>query len=104
MSIKDNIAAVQAQAKADADEANRIKADAIEAIYKGFGSAEWNMYMHRFAKSPAQLARLTTRDTDGCHPYIPQARAYLVANAVCFPGTTDGLPQGIEDYLDRTLQ
>ena|ERR1041385_2934978 len=104
MSIGDNIKEVKAIAQSDQQEANRIKADAIAAIYKGFGSPEWNIYMHRFAKTPAELARLTTTATDDCHPYIAQSRAYLVANAVCFPGTTDSFEQGIEDYLDRTLQ
>lgn len=106
MAIEDNIRAKQAAIKQDKTGklGDAIRNQAISAIYSGMDSPEWKTYMQNFANTPEELARLTSRDGDGCHPYIPLARAYLVANAVCLPGTTDNLLQGIEGILDKTLQ
>jgi hypothetical protein len=106
MSIEERIRVVQAEIKQDptGKKGDIIRNQAIAAIYSGLGSQEWHTYMENFATTPAELARLTTRDGDACHPYIPLARAYLVANSVCLPGSTDNLLQGIEGFIDKTLQ
>jgi hypothetical protein len=106
MAIEDNIRAVQAEVQQDqtGKKGDNLRNLAIAAIYSGIGSPEWNTYMDNFANTPTELARLRTRDGDGCHPYIPLARAYLVANAVCLPGTTGRLLDGIEGIIDKTLQ
>jgi hypothetical protein len=81
----------------------KLQAAAVKAIYAGFGKEDWNSYMKFFASTKKQLQRLTTTDLDACHEYIPQARAYLVVNSMCLPGTNTTMMQGIDDYLDRTL-
>ena len=80
----------------------RLQAAAVKAIYAGFGKEDWINFMQYFASTKKQLLRLTTRDLD-CHDYTAQARAYLVVNSTCLPGTNDNMMQGIDDYLDRTL-
>ena len=102
MTIRANILAVQERASTDEKFATDIKNQAVEAIFEGFGSAQWNTYMANFADpaTPAQLARLTTDNGDTI-PYVKEAKAYLVGNAVCFPGTYGGLLQGIDHVLDQ---
>ena len=80
-----------------------LQAAAVKAIHAGMGKDDWNAYMKFFANTEKQLQRLTTTDLDACHDYIPQARAYLVVNSMCLPGTNKTMMQGIDDYLDRTL-
>ena len=81
----------------------KLKAATIKAIYSCFGMEDWNDFMKSFARTKKQLQRLTTTELDTCHSYIPQARAYLVVNSMCLPGTNKNMLQGIGDYLDRTL-
>lgn len=81
----------------------KLQEAAVKAIHAGFGKDDWIAYMKYFANTEKQLQRLTTTDLDGCHTYIPQARAYLVVNSMCLPGTNKTMMQGIDDYLDRTL-
>lgn len=107
MSIADNIRAKQAKIKDDLNEGVRLKGLAVAAILGGMpngrASADWITYMKEFAKTPAQLARLTTENTD-CSPYTKPARAYLAGNGVCLPITESNLLGGIEGFLDVTLQ
>jgi hypothetical protein len=107
MSISDNIQEVQAKIKKDPNEGVRLKSLAVDAILGGMpngrASAAWETYMKEFAKTPEQLARLTTETTD-CSPYTKPARAYLVGNGVCLPITESNLLGGIEGFLDITLQ
>ncbi|HKP71461.1 MAG TPA: hypothetical protein VJT82_00895 [Pyrinomonadaceae bacterium] len=106
MSIEDQIRAVQAEVRRNPDRGDELREQAIAAIYGGLGSVAWNDYMRNFnfAGTPAQLARLTTRDEDHCHPYIAQARAYLVANPTCLPGTDLRMLDGITGFLDAPCE
>jgi hypothetical protein len=109
MTIRDNIVAQQTRAAQDPDFAAEIKNQAIAAIYSGIDDEDgaWSRYMSNFVDNPetpataAQLARLTTTDEDKNAPYLTEARAYLVGNAVCFPGTTTGTQQGVTNLLDQ---
>ena len=67
----------------------RVKQGAISAILGG--AADWVAYMNIFAKTPEELARLIPIDGTEDDPEKREARAYLVANAVCTPGTATGL-------------
>ena len=102
MTIEDQIRAVQAEVRANPSRGDELREQAIAAIYAGLNSEEWQTYMRKynFAGTPAQLARLTTRADDHCHPYIAQARCYLVANATCLPGTDTRMLNGIDGFLD----
>lgn len=106
MSIEDQIRAVQAKVRRDPKCGDALRKQAIAAIYGGLGSTAWHEYMSNFnfAGTPAQLARLTTRDDDHCHPYIEQARAYLVANSTCLPGTDLRMLDGISGFLDAPCE
>lgn len=110
MTIRENILAVQARAEQDPTFATTIKNQAIAAIYNGISDQDgspWVTYMQNFVDSPAtatsttQLARLTTTADDPNNPYLEEARAYLVGNAVCFPGTTTTTVQGVTNLLDQ---
>ena len=109
MSIRNNIEKMQKKAEKDTKFANKIKNEAIAAIYSGIADADgaWSTYMRNFVDTPEtpatakQLARLTTTDEDAANPYLTEARAYLVGNAVCFPGTTTGTLQGVNNLLDQ---
>lgn len=103
MTIEDKIRAVQAEIAASPSRGDELRIQAISAIYGGLTSDAWASYMQNFADTPEQLARLTTRSGDDLHPYIPQARCYLVANATCLPGTDTRMLEGIEGFLDKTL-
>ena len=103
--IREKIEEVRQQVKANNPKGTgaRIKNLAVKAIYAGFGQPDWVKFMEEFATTKQQLARLTTRDTD-CHDYNEPARAYLVGNATCLPGTDGNLLQGISEFLDVSLQ
>ena len=103
MSIAQNIKYMQDEIKRRPQKGVELKALAVEAITGGFGSKGWIAYMQEFAKTPAQLRRLTTRETD-CNDYTEPARAYLIGHGVCLPITQNDLLQGIEGFLDVTLQ
>lgn len=97
--ILEKVGEVQEKAKADVVFADHVKAQAIKAIYEGFGKQAWTDYMQNFADTPEQLTRLTTTNGDTI-PYVIESRAYLVSNAVCFPGTTDGTKQGVHPNIE----
>ena len=72
----------------------KLSKAAIDAIMSGFGSPKWREYMSLFADNPEQLKRLTeVQGTD--LSYYPEARAYIVANAVCGAGTTGQTGQAV---------
>jgi len=107
MTIRDNIMKVQDRIQNDADFAGEFRRQAIEALHAGIGQPAWNTYMSNFVDNPqtatttAQLARLTDPSNDPNVAYLREARAYLLGNAICIPGTITGLPQGIEMFLDQ---
>ena len=78
--------------------AKELKDLAIAAILGDKGA--FIAYMKLFAKSPDELARLTATDGTEKDPIKREARAYLVSNAVCAPGTTTGLNDNVFDLLD----
>lgn len=80
----------------------KLRSAAVKAVYGGFGSPDWCYYMAYFATTAKQMRRLCSTDTD-CHDSTPASRAYLVGNGVCLPGTWRGFGDGIEHWLDVTL-
>lgn len=86
---------------------NRLRNQAIEAMYNGPRSPQWITFMKNFVDNDneAQLARLTERRSEDilCNRYIDLARTYLIANATCTPNTTTHFLDGIDDILDQTL-
>lgn len=75
-----------------------VKEAAIAAILGG--AAEWVTYMNLFATTPAELARLIPGVEPDDNSDRLEARAYLVANAVCAPATATGLLESVFDRLD----
>lgn len=100
--IKETLLQLQAEIEAHPDKGDDLRKQAILAMYGGIDSDAWKQYMSNFATTPEQLARLTTFSGDAL-PYVRQARCYLVANAMCLPGTDSKMLDGIEDLLDKTL-
>lgn len=76
----------------------QVKEGSIAAILGG--ASDWIAYMSLFAKSPEELAKLIPTDGTQNDPDKREARAYLVANAVCTPGTATGLIDNVFDRLD----
>lgn len=60
----------------------------------GTVTPEWEKYMALFANSADQLKRLTTTEFDGTNTWLPRARAYIVANGICAPGTDAATVKG----------
>jgi hypothetical protein len=83
-----------------AGQANQDKA--IEAIFGGSKSKAWKEYMKQYADTPAQLKRLMGADPLANDPDVREARAYLVANAVCGAGTFGRLDLEV-DAIDKGL-
>ena len=75
-----------------------FKEAAISAVLGG--SEDYLAYMRRFGNTPGEIARLIP--TDGTHndSVKREARAYLVSNGVCAPGTATGLLNEVLDKLD----
>ena len=82
----------------DGPKAKAVRDGAIAAILGG--SEDWVAYMDIFAETPEELARLVPSDGTHADPSKREARAYLVANGVCAPGTTRGMLNKVEDRLD----
>lgn len=107
MTIRANIEArieqIQAELDANPNElgeiSKKVKEGAINAIMGG--AADWVSYMSLFANTPAELARLIPSDGTEDDPNMREARAYLVANAICAPGTATGLIDNVFDRLDN---
>jgi hypothetical protein len=106
MTIRANIEAriiemqkeVDEHGSAGADVSKKIKQRAIDAIMGG--APDYIAYMSLFAKTPDELARLIPTDGTEDDPDQREARAYLVANAICAPGTATGLVDNVFDRLD----
>ena len=75
-----------------------IKALAIAAILGE--KADFIAYMKLFAKTPNELARLIPTDGTENDDTKREARAYLVSNAICAPGTTTQLLENVTNRLD----
>ncbi|HEX8355642.1 MAG TPA: hypothetical protein VF611_22235 [Pyrinomonadaceae bacterium] len=100
MEIKKRLLLVQAavavdKAKGSGDLGRRVGDAAERALREGMQSDAWKEYMSLFADSAEQLKRLTTDELDGNNDYLPRARAYIVANAICAPGTDAATMKGL---------
>jgi hypothetical protein len=101
MNIKKKLLQVQAAVALDKAKGSggalgeAIGLAAERALTKGMESDEWKDYMALFADSAEQLQRLTTTDLDGTNAWLPRARAYIVANAICAPGTDTVTIKGV---------
>ena len=108
MAISDNIRAKMgliaqenAETEGESETGKDIATKAIAAIHKGAGSTEWKTYMELFAAgNAADLARLIPTDGSENDTAKREARAYLVGNGVCGPGTTTGLLNTVFKKLD----
>jgi hypothetical protein len=78
--------------------AKELKELAISAVLGD--RASFIAYMKLFAKTPDELARLLPTDGTENHPQKREARAYLVSNAICAPGTATGLIDNVTVRLD----
>jgi hypothetical protein len=76
-----------------------INKAAMAAMFKGMGSEEWEKYMAIFCENQDQLTRLTVQ-ANGEAPYLPQMRAYLVADGICDPSTTFSTMH-VDDGIDK---
>lgn len=81
------------------DLADRIGTAAVAAITKGMGTDEWNQYMALFCDTKEELAQLTLV-RPGDNDYMPQMRAYIVANAVCAGDTGTETANGIIENVE----
>ena len=107
MTIRANIEARIVEMQKEVDQlgkeggemSQKVKQGAINAILGG--AKDYIAYMSLFANTPAELARLIPSDGTQDDPTMRQARAYLVANAVCAPGTATGLTANVFDLLDN---
>ena len=77
----------------------RIGTAAVAAIMKGIDSDEWKRYMALFCDTREELQRLTVVDPDE-EDYMPQMRAYMVSNAVCFSETRTATSNGVDSNVE----
>jgi hypothetical protein len=78
--------------------ADEVRTKATNAILGG--ATNWVKYMQLFAKTPEELARLIPTDGTEEDPEKKEARAYLVANGMCAPGTGDKLLNVVSSKLN----
>jgi hypothetical protein len=92
MSILKNLQRVAAVVAADDLNGGKfgesLKNTAIEAMVTGINSPAGEAYMSMFADNAQQLARLTKPDKANDPDWLPQSRAYIMANSIC--GTITG--------------
>lgn len=78
----------------------RIGNAAVTAIMKGIGTPEWEKYMALFCDSKEELERLTVPKPSDEETYMPQMRAYIVANAVCAGETGTATANKVDDNIE----
>jgi hypothetical protein len=98
--IRDNIDKVEKAMGVPANKAGLglvLKNAAIDAIMEGPGpeKEKWQIYMSMFADNQEQLDRLTIVDPANDPPWLNEARAYVMSNAVCAPNTNTKTGNGI---------
>jgi hypothetical protein len=95
--LKVQAAVVVEKANGGGSLGEQIGLAAERAMIEGMNSDAWKAYMSLFADSADQLKRLTTTELDGEDDaqYLPRMRAYIVANAVCAPGTDAATIKGL---------
>lgn len=77
----------------------KLKEASIKAMMGGIGSDDWKAYMSLFADNVDQLNRLTVPQ-DGEDAWLPEARAYMVANAICGADSTTRTSLRVDDDID----
>lgn len=83
--------------------AKDIGALAIAAIEGGIKSPAWEAYMRLFAVNQEQLQRLTVTPVPADEKeYLPQLRAYIVANAVCAGSTGTRTGDRVDGRINGT--
>src|SRR5690349_12633683 len=80
----------------------RLKQAAIKAMMAGIGSNQWKSYMSLFADNDEQLTRLTV-PVENEDPWLPQSRAYIVANAICGADSTTRTSLRVDELIDENL-
>lgn len=80
----------------------KLKQQAINAMMGGIGSPEWKSYMSLFADNVEQLNRLTVPQ-DNEDSWLAEARAYIVANAICGADSTTQTSVRVDSDLDDSL-
>lgn len=98
--LKVQAAVVQEKANGGGPKGELIGLAAEKAMRDGINSEAWKDYMALFADSADQMARLTTDTLDGTNTWLPRARAYIIANAVCTPDTDAATIKGISGLGD----
>lgn len=81
----------------------RLKQAAIKAMMAGIGKKDWNEYMSLFADNSQQLNRLTV-PVENEDPWLPEARAYIVANAICGADSTTQTFLRVDALIDDDLK
>jgi hypothetical protein len=103
MSIENNLKKTAAAIALDilngGDLASRVGTAAMSAMMNGMHSEEWREYMALFCDTKDELAQLSVvRDTDGS--YMPQMRAYIVANAICTGSTGTRTGNRVDEIVE----
>jgi hypothetical protein len=81
----------------------KLKKAAIAAMMGGRGSDEWKSYMSLFAANEEQLARLTAPITAADPSWLPESRAYMIANAICGGDSTTQTGVKVEMDIDDNI-
>lgn len=79
-----------------------LKQSAIKAMMGGIGSEDWKAYMSLFADNADQLTRLTVQKEND-EPWLLEARAYIVANAICGADSTTQTSLRVDALVDDNL-
>jgi hypothetical protein len=100
MKIIEIVRMVMEENSNNGDKAVANAARATAAIQGGIQSAAWRDYMQQYAETTDQLARLMGTDGTLNDPLHSRRRAYLAANAICAPGSTDQLDRLVDTIDD----
>ena len=104
--IMEKLQDISDKAASDTTFATTLSDLAVDAIVKGAGSAEWEIYMKKIvgANAPRQLARLTFKEPGTQNdPWLKRNATYIVSNAVCGPGTRTQTKAKVEANIDNNL-
>jgi hypothetical protein len=85
------------------DVARTIGYRAVEAIYNGVDSGEWEEFMRYFASTTAELNRLTFKDEDSQIADVQRNIIYLAAYSVCGSITLTKLREVMDPVIDTGL-
>lgn len=100
MKIIEKVRLVKEEIRNDQAKATANATKAMLAIHGGIQSDAWFEYVQQFQENADQLARLMGTDGTGQHQGLSIKRAYLAANAMCGPGSTDELDRQVETIDD----